>query len=71
MNNDEDCINQAQSACEALADCFAYWHANHGGPEIDLLHGLASRIASRFETLTGAPAGSLSNPRPLDGTPKQ
>lgn len=71
--NDADCITDAQAACATLQGCLRWWEDNHPSVEVTTLHGLLSRLAARFEGITGAQEGSLSNPNPSpnDGVPKQ
>ena len=57
------------TAAGLIQGALAWYHDNQPSGELDLVHALLERIASRAEAIAGLTAGTL-NVRPADGEPK-
>jgi hypothetical protein len=70
FTDDISALASLTNACGDIQDFLRYWEASHPSDEMAMVHALLARIAQRVEAITGSTPGSLSNPRPADGTPK-
>lgn len=59
-----------QEAAGDIQDALRWIEANGGDEEVLALHSILTRVATRAEQKFGLTSGSLSNPHPLDGDPK-